>query len=33
QGKTIIIATHSSEILREKERRHLLIKRGKLLQS
>jgi len=33
QGKTIIIATHSAEILREKERRHLLLKRGKLLQS
>ena len=24
QGKTIIIATHSAEILREKKRRHLL---------
>ena len=33
QGKTIIIATHSAEILRKKERRHLLLKRGKLLQS
>jgi len=33
QGKTIIIATHSAEILREKEHRHLLLKGGKLLQS
>ena len=32
QGKTIILATHSSEILREKEYRRLSLNRGKLLQ-
>ncbi len=32
QGKTIILATHSPEILREKECRRLSLNRGKLLQ-
>ena len=32
QGKTIIIATHSAEILRAKECRRLSLDRGKLLQ-
>jgi cell division transport system ATP-binding protein len=32
QGKTVILATHSSEILREKQYRRLSLKQGKLLQ-
>ena len=32
QGKTIILATHSSEILREKKYRRLSLNQGKLLQ-
>ena len=32
QGKTIIIATHSAEILRAKKCRRLSLDRGKLLQ-
>jgi cell division transport system ATP-binding protein len=33
QGKTVIIATHSAEILREKKCRHLTLDRGKLFQA
>ena len=33
QGKTVIIATHSAEILREKKCRNLSLNRGKLFQS
>jgi cell division transport system ATP-binding protein len=33
QGKTVIIATHSAEILREKKHRHLSLNRGKLFQE
>ena len=32
QGKTIVLATHSAEILREKQYRRISLKKGKLLQ-
>ena len=32
QGKTIVIATHSAEMLKKKECRRLFLKRGKLLE-